>query len=126
MSNAHNRTVQYSASACISMKQLELLLCRHYRSNCHIAPGVHMGLEFYTKDEVAARMHVSRRYLESRIAAGTGPETLHIGRRVLVRADALVRWVEELAQSQRQAAAVKVEAAPMLSSVPAACEAMSA
>ena len=81
-----------------------------------------MAFEFMTKDEVAARVHVSRRYLEQRIAAGTGPETLHIGRRVLVRSDAFAAWVEGLAQSQRQAAAVEVEPAA-LPLAPAACEA---
>lgn len=60
-----------------------------------------MGFEFFTKDEVAARVHISRRYLERRIAAGTGPETLQIGRRVLVRSDALQAWIEKLTAQSR-------------------------
>jgi excisionase family DNA binding protein len=70
-----------------------------------------MGFEFFTMDEVAARVHISRRYLEQRVAAGTGPETLHVGRRVLVRSDAFARWVEGLSQSQRKDATIEVEAA---------------
>jgi len=60
--------------------------------------GVEMDFELLTKDEVAERTHVSRRYLEQRIAAGTGPATLHIGRRVLVRSDALQAWLERLSE----------------------------
>lgn len=60
-----------------------------------------MGFELLTKDEVAKRTHVSRRYIEQRIAAGTGPETLHVGRRVLVSSDAFQAWIERLASQQR-------------------------
>ena len=61
-----------------------------------------MGFELLTKDEVAKRTHISRRYLERRIADGTGPETLVVGRRVLVREDAFAAWIEGLAAQQRK------------------------
>ena len=70
-----------------------------------------MGFELLTKDEVAARVHISRRYLERRIAAGTGPETLQVGRRVLVRSDAFAAWIEGLSQSQRHANEVEAASA---------------
>ncbi len=83
-----------------------------------------MGFELLTKDEVAKRTHISRRYLEMRIAAGTGPETLHVGRRVLVRSDAFQAWIDGLtAQSQRRNAAAAEAVPAALVTVPAACEA---
>jgi hypothetical protein len=48
-----------------------------------------MDFELLTKDEAAEKTRITRRYLDMRIAAGTGPEVVHIGRRVLVRSDAL-------------------------------------
>lgn len=48
-----------------------------------------MGFEMLTKNEAASRARISRRFLDKRIQAGDGPEVLHIGRRVLVRSDAL-------------------------------------
>lgn len=59
-----------------------------------------MAFELMTKDEVAARTRISRRYLDKRIAAGTGPEVMHIGRRALVRSDAFQAWLELLAAQQ--------------------------
>lgn len=63
-----------------------------------------MSFDLLTKDEAAARTRVSRRYLERRIAAGTGPEVMHIGRRVLVRSDALQAWLDGLAAQQPKVA----------------------
>jgi len=64
-----------------------------------------MDFEVLTKDEVAARTRISRRYLDKRIAAGTGPEVLHIGRRALARSDALQAWLERLTAQQHGKAA---------------------
>jgi len=58
-----------------------------------------MNLEVLTKDEAAARVRITRRFLNKRIKAGEGPDVLHIGRRVLVRSDALQAWLERLSAS---------------------------
>ncbi len=93
-------------------KNLEPLLCRHYGSIYRITLGVEMGFELLTKDEVAARVHISRRYLERRIASGTGPETLQVGRRVLVRSDAFQAWIEGLTVQSRRCKAVSLGTPP--------------
>ena len=72
-----------------------------------------MGFELLTKDEVAKRTHISRRYLERRIAEGTGPETLHVGRRVLVRSDAFAAWIDDLTAQSRRSEAPVVDALPV-------------
>lgn len=64
-----------------------------------------MAFELLTKDEVAARTRISRRYLDKRVAAGTGPEVMHIGQRALVRSDAFQAWLEQLAAPQSEVAA---------------------
>jgi len=63
-----------------------------------------MAFELLTKDEVAARTRISRRYLDKRIAAGTGPEVVHVGRRALVRSDAFQAWLEQLSAPQPEVA----------------------
>ena len=60
-----------------------------------------MPFEVLTKDEAASRVRISRRYLDQRIKAGTGPAVLHIGRRALVRSDALQAWLEALTMQQQ-------------------------
>ena len=61
-----------------------------------------MDVQLLTKDEVAEKTRITRRFLDKQIAAGTGPEVVHIGRRVLVRSDAFQAWIESLtAQSRR-------------------------
>ena len=78
-----------------------------------------MAFELLTKDEAASQARISRRYLDKRIAAGTGPDVLHIGRRALVRSDAFAAWIEGLsAQSQRKDAAAAVDAADPRSTTP--------
>ncbi len=62
-----------------------------------------MSFDILTKDEAASRARISRRYLDKRIAAGTGPEVLHIGRRALVRSDVLQAWLERLTAQQEAA-----------------------
>lgn len=64
-----------------------------------------MGFDILTKDEAAGRARISRRYLDKRIKAGDGPEILHIGRRTLVRSDALEAWLERLTVQQHVKAA---------------------
>ena len=83
-----------------------------------------MDFQLLTKNEVAERTRITRRFLDKQIAAGVGPEVVHIGRCVRVRSDAFARWIDGLtAQSQRQAASAEIEAAPMAPSpAPAACE----
>ncbi len=68
-----------------------------------------MGFDILTKDEAAGRARISRRYLDKRIKAGDGPEVLHIGRRTLVRSDALQAWLERLSASSPVVAAVPAE-----------------
>lgn len=57
-----------------------------------------MRFEVWTKNEAAERARISPRTLSKRIAAGDGPDVLRIGRRVLVRSDALQAWLEQLSQ----------------------------
>ena len=64
-----------------------------------------MSFEVLTKDEVASRARISRRFLDKRIKAGEGPDVLHIGRRALVRSDALQAWLERLTVQQNGKAA---------------------
>ncbi len=64
-----------------------------------------MSFEVLTKDEVASRARISRRFLDKRIKAGEGPDVLHIGRRALVRSDALQAWLERLTVQQHGKAA---------------------
>ncbi len=69
-----------------------------------------MDFQLLTKDEVAERTRITRRFLDKQIAAGVGPEVGHIGRCVRVRADALEAWIERL--SHRPATPAAQEAAP--------------
>jgi hypothetical protein len=46
--------------------------------------------------EATAEAGISKRYMEMRIAAGTGPDITRIGRRVLIRADRLHAWIDQL------------------------------
>jgi len=55
-----------------------------------------MDFEVLTKDEAASCARITRRFLDKRIKAGEGPDVLHIGRRALVRSDALQAWLERL------------------------------
>lgn len=64
-----------------------------------------MSFEVLTKDEAAGRARISRRYLDKLVKAGDGPEILHIGRRALVRSDALQAWLERLTAQQHGKAA---------------------
>ena len=65
-----------------------------------------MDCQFLTKDEVASQARITRRYLDKRIADGTGPQVVRIGRRALVRADDFAAWLAWLtAQSRRKDAA---------------------
>lgn len=64
-----------------------------------------MDFEVLTKDEAASRARITRRFLDKRIKAGEGPEVLHIGRRALVRSDALQAWLERLTAQQHGKAA---------------------
>ncbi len=64
-----------------------------------------MDFEVLTKDEAASRARITRRFLDKRIKAGEGPEVLHIGRRALVRSDALQAWLERLTVQQHGKAA---------------------
>jgi len=64
-----------------------------------------MSFEVLTKDEAASRARISRRYLDKRIKAGDGPDVFHIGRRALVRSDALQAWLERLTVQQHGKAA---------------------
>ncbi len=59
-----------------------------------------MSFEVLTKDEAAARVRITRRFLDKRIKAGEGPDVFHIGRRALVRSDALEAWLERLTVQQ--------------------------
>ena len=53
-----------------------------------------MPFDLLTGDEAAERARISARLLDQQIAAGTGPIVTRIGRRVLVRSDALQQWME--------------------------------
>lgn len=64
-----------------------------------------MDFEVLTKDEAASRARITRRFLDKRIKAGEGPDVLHIGRRALVRSDALQAWLERLTVQQHEKAA---------------------
>jgi len=64
-----------------------------------------MSFEVLTKDEAAARVRITRRFLDKRIKAGEGPDVFHIGRRALVRSDALEAWLERLTVQQHVKAA---------------------
>ena len=64
-----------------------------------------MDFEVLTKDEAASRARITRRFRDKRIKAGEGPEVLHIGRRALVRSDALQAWLERLTVQQHGKAA---------------------
>lgn len=64
-----------------------------------------MDFEVLTKDEAASRARITRRFLDKRIKAGEGPDVLHIGRRALVRSDALQAWLEQLTVQQHGKAA---------------------
>ena len=66
---------------------------------------------YLTKDEVAKRTRITRRFLDMRIAAGTGPQVVHIDRRALVRADALQAWLDSLTVQPRCPPAPASEAA---------------
>ena len=57
-------------------------------------------LVMHTVTEAAAKAGISKRYMEIRIAEGTGPEVTRIGRRVLVRDDRLDAWLEQLTVGQ--------------------------
>ncbi len=61
-----------------------------------------MSFEVLTKDEAASRARISRRFLDKRIKAGDGPQVFHIGRRALVRSDALQAWLEQLTVPQHR------------------------
>ena len=47
-----------------------------------------------TRTEAAARLRVSVRTLDKRIAGGTGPAETRVGRRVLISEAALTAWIE--------------------------------
>ncbi len=64
-----------------------------------------MDFEVLTKNEAASRARITRRFLDKRIKAGEGPDVLHIGRRALVRSDALQAWLERLTVQQHGKAA---------------------
>lgn len=61
-----------------------------------------MSFEVLTKDEAAGRARISRRFLDKQIKAGIGPAVFHIGKRALVRSDALQAWLESLAPPQQE------------------------
>jgi hypothetical protein len=50
----------------------------------------------HTFDEAAAIAGISKRYLQLRIANGTGPDVTRIGRRAFVRDDRLAAWLDQL------------------------------
>ena len=64
-----------------------------------------MDFEVLTKDEAANRTRISRRFLDKQIKAGTGSAVFHIGKRALVRSDALQAWLEGLTAQQLPSAA---------------------
>jgi len=51
--------------------------------------------KLYNIGEASEKSGISKRFLELRLAAGTGPEVTRIGRRVLIREDCLARWIED-------------------------------
>ncbi len=53
-----------------------------------------MQFEILTTAEAAQRARITPRFFQKRIAAGDGPDLTRIGRRVLVRSDALQAWLE--------------------------------
>ncbi len=57
-----------------------------------------MGFELLTMDEAAKQARISRRYLNQRIADGTGPARVFMGRRPLLRSDAFQAWLEGLTE----------------------------
>ncbi len=46
-----------------------------------------------TLPEVAAALRVSRRHLQSLLAKGEGPPVIRLGRRRIIRREALDRWL---------------------------------
>ena len=71
-----------------------------------------MDCVFLTKNEVARKARISRRFLDMRIAAGTGPQVVHIDRRALVRSSDLAAWLDSLTTPpQRKPAPAASEAA---------------
>ncbi len=64
-----------------------------------------MNVELLTANEVAKQARISRRTLDKRIKAGTGPAVLRMGCKVLVRSDALEAWLERLTVQQHVKAA---------------------
>src|SRR5689334_8229543 len=55
----------------------------------------------HTFDEAAAIAGISKRYLQLRVADGTGPDVTRIGRRALVRADRLTAWLDQLTEGAK-------------------------
>jgi hypothetical protein len=49
----------------------------------------------HTVAEAADLAKISDRYMQIRIADGTGPDVTRIGRRVLIRDDRLRKWIDE-------------------------------
>jgi hypothetical protein len=52
-------------------------------------------MAMHSVGEAAALAGISKRYMELRIAEGTGPDVTRIGRRVLVRDDRLRAWIDQ-------------------------------
>ena len=54
-----------------------------------------MSTETLTILEAAAALKVSRRHLQSLLAKGEGPPVIRLGRRRIIRRDALNHWLAE-------------------------------
>lgn len=67
-----------------------------------IAEPVHIPAAFFTVDDVAARLDVSRRTITRAIDAGQFPGAVQIGQRWRIPADDLAAWIKER-QPYRQA-----------------------
>ncbi len=63
-----------------------------------------MSFDILTKEEAAHRARISPSYMHQLIRNGKGPTVTQIGRRVLVRTDALQAWLESCSASAQQAA----------------------
>jgi hypothetical protein len=52
-------------------------------------------MAMHSVGEAAGLAGISKRYMELRIAGGTGPDVTRIGRRVLIRDDRLRAWIDQ-------------------------------
>ena len=62
-----------------------------------------MGFEVLTKEEAARKARISPRYMHILIKDGRGPALTHIGRRVVIRTDALQAWLESCTDPKQAA-----------------------